>query len=42
MKALIGSGEKIGLLTMPFLVPGLILNIMNPSVFTVGGPSNFL
>jgi len=38
VKELVGSGEKIGLLTLPFLVIGLILNIMIPSVFHVGGP----
>ena len=39
LKELVGSGEKIMLLTLPFLVIGLILNIMIPSVFYVGGPS---
>jgi protein-S-isoprenylcysteine O-methyltransferase Ste14 len=39
MKVLIGSGDKIGLLTLPFLIIGLILNIMFPSIFSVGGPS---
>ena len=39
LKELIGSGEKIGLLTLPFLIIGLILNIMIPSLFNVGGPS---
>jgi protein-S-isoprenylcysteine O-methyltransferase Ste14 len=38
LKALIGSGQKIGLLTLPFLVIGLALNIMFPSLFSVGGP----
>jgi len=38
IKKLIGSGEKIGLLTLPFLIIGLILNIMFPSLFSVGGP----
>jgi len=42
LKVLVGSGEKIGLLTLPFLIIGLILNIMNPSVFSVGGPSTVL
>lgn len=37
--ALVGSGDKIGLLLLPFLIAGLILNIMFPSVFAVGGPS---
>jgi protein-S-isoprenylcysteine O-methyltransferase Ste14 len=39
LKELVGSGEKIGLLTLPFLIIGLILNIMIPSLFNVGGPS---
>lgn len=42
LKELVGSGEKIGLLTLPFLVIGLILNIMVPSLFNIGGPSNAL
>jgi protein-S-isoprenylcysteine O-methyltransferase Ste14 len=39
LKALVGSGDKIGLLTLPFLVIGLVLNIWRPSLFSVGGPS---
>ena len=39
LKVLVGSGDKIGLLTLPFLIIGLILNIMFPSLFSVGGPS---
>jgi len=39
LKVLVGSGDKIGLLTLPFLIIGLILNIMFPSLFNVGGPS---
>ena len=39
LKVLVGSGDKIGLLTLPFLIIGLILNIIFPSVFNVGGPS---
>ncbi|HYF81537.1 MAG TPA: isoprenylcysteine carboxylmethyltransferase family protein [Clostridia bacterium] len=39
LKALVGSGKKIGLLTLPFLIIGLVLNIMIPSLFSVGGPS---
>jgi protein-S-isoprenylcysteine O-methyltransferase Ste14 len=38
LKALIGSGHRIMLLTLPFLVAGLILNIMYPSWFSIGGP----
>ncbi len=39
LKALVGSGEKIGLATAPFLVIGLILNMAAPSLFRAGGPS---
>ncbi len=39
LKILVGSGDKIGLLTLPFLIIGLILNIIIPSIFSVGGPS---
>jgi protein-S-isoprenylcysteine O-methyltransferase Ste14 len=39
LKVLVGNGRKIGLLTLPFLTIGLILNILYPSYFTVGGPS---
>ncbi len=39
LKRLMGSGDKIMLLTLPFLVIGLILNIWRPALFAVGGPS---
>jgi protein-S-isoprenylcysteine O-methyltransferase Ste14 len=39
LKALIGSGEKIGLLILPFLIVGVALNIVIPSFFSIGGPS---
>lgn len=42
LKELVGSGDKIGLLTLPFLIVGLILNITFPSLFSVGGPSDAL
>ena len=42
LKALIGSGDKIGLFTLPFLLVGLILNVVYPSVFQVGGPPTAL
>jgi protein-S-isoprenylcysteine O-methyltransferase Ste14 len=35
---LVGSGDKIGLVTAPIAVVGLIANIVNPSFFSVGGP----
>lgn len=42
LKVLVGSGRKIGLYTLPFLFIGLILNIMFPSFFSVGGPPHLL
>ena len=39
LKVLVGSGQKIGLLTLPFLLIGLILNIFIPSLFNVGDQS---
>lgn len=42
LKLLIGSGEKIGLFTLPFIIIGLILNIIAPYLFSVGGPSAVL
>lgn len=38
MNALIGSGDKIGLLILPFLLAGVVLNIVYPAAFDVGGP----
>jgi protein-S-isoprenylcysteine O-methyltransferase Ste14 len=42
LKRLIGSGDKIMLFTLPFLVVGLILNVAYPSSFDVGGPPDAL
>lgn len=42
LSRLVGSGDRIGLVTLPFLVIGLILNILYPSYFSVGGPSSIL
>jgi protein-S-isoprenylcysteine O-methyltransferase Ste14 len=42
LKTLVGSGDRIMLLTSPFLIVGLILNILFPSLFSVGGPSTAL
>jgi protein-S-isoprenylcysteine O-methyltransferase Ste14 len=39
LKVLVGSGDRIGLFTLPFLVAGLALNARYPSRFAVGGPS---
>ncbi len=42
LKVLVGSGDRIGTLALPFLALGLLLNILFPSFFTVGGPSAVL
>ena len=39
LKALVGSGEKIGLLVAPVLALGVAANVLWPAVFSVGGPS---
>ena len=38
LEVLVGNGRKIGLLTLPFLIVGLILNILFPAYFSMGGP----
>jgi protein-S-isoprenylcysteine O-methyltransferase Ste14 len=38
LKRLVGSGDKIGLVTLPFLVVGVALNLAFPTAFAVGGP----
>lgn len=38
LRALVGSGDKIMLLTSPVLIIGIVLNILFPSFFNVGGP----
>ena len=38
VKLLVGSGDRIGLFTLPFLAIGLVLNFFDPSLFSVGGP----
>jgi protein-S-isoprenylcysteine O-methyltransferase Ste14 len=42
IKALVGSGDRIGRLVLPFLVTGLALNILWPAWFAVGGPAPVL
>ena len=39
LKELIGSGDKIGLFLLPFALTGLILNIVNPSIFSISSSS---
>jgi protein-S-isoprenylcysteine O-methyltransferase Ste14 len=38
VKNLVGSGDRIGFFTLPFVLAGVILTIANPSMFDVGGP----
>ncbi len=38
VKVLVGSGDKIGLVVLPFVVVGVVLNVLFPAVFAVGGP----
>jgi protein-S-isoprenylcysteine O-methyltransferase Ste14 len=40
LKILVGSGRKIGIFTLPFLIAGVVANIFFPFVFSVGGPQN--
>lgn len=42
IKRLVGSGEHIGLVILPFLVIGLALNFRFPAAFSVGGPTSGL
>lgn len=42
LRDLIGSGDRIMLFTLPFVVAGVILNMVFPSLFDVGEPSNAL
>ena len=42
LMVLVGSGDRIGLFTLPFLIAGLVLNILYPSAFHVGGPPTAL
>ena len=38
LMTLVGSGHKIGLFTLPFLIVGITLNILYPDFFSVNGP----
>ncbi len=42
LKVLVGSGEKIALFTLPFLIVGLILDAAYPTLFHIEGPSTAL
>lgn len=38
MRPLVGAGDRIGRAALPFVLLGLIANILRPSWFSVGGP----
>jgi len=42
LKRLVGSGDRIGKLALPFLVAGIAANVAFPAVFAVGGPPAWL
>lgn len=42
LKTLVGSGDKIGLFALPFLLVGVALNLLFPTAFGVGGPPPLL
>jgi protein-S-isoprenylcysteine O-methyltransferase Ste14 len=42
ISVVVGSGDRIGLVTLPFLIVGVVLNIAFPWLFTVGGPPMWL
>ena len=39
LRMLVGSGDRIGLFVLPFVVVGVVLNVLFPAAFDVGGPS---
>jgi protein-S-isoprenylcysteine O-methyltransferase Ste14 len=42
LEILVGSGRKIGIFVLPFIVAGITLNILFPQFFSVGGPAGTL
>ena len=42
LRGLIGSGDKIAGLVLPFVIVGVVLNLAFPATFEVGGPSEAL
>jgi protein-S-isoprenylcysteine O-methyltransferase Ste14 len=42
IRSLVGSGEKVALVTLPFLVAGIAANLAVPTLFSVGGPPDAL
>ena len=39
---LVGSGDRIALSTLPFVLAGIVVNIAEPDWFAVGGPPDWL
>lgn len=42
LKLLVGSGDRIAILTLPFAIAGILLDVAYPSYFSVGGPTTVL
>lgn len=42
IKTLTGSGRKIGIFTLPFIIAGVILNLRFPAFCEIGGPGPIL
>ena len=42
LASLVGSGDRIALATLPFVVVGVVLNLMSPDACAVGGPASLL
>jgi protein-S-isoprenylcysteine O-methyltransferase Ste14 len=42
LKTLVGSGDKIGLFTLPFLIVGVVLQVAFPSLLAVDGSSTLI
>lgn len=42
LRSLVGSGDRIALFTLPFVIVGALLNVAYPSFFGVGGPAPVL
>jgi protein-S-isoprenylcysteine O-methyltransferase Ste14 len=42
LKRLVGSGDRIGLIAIPVVAVGVLLNLAYPSLFRVGGPPAWL
>jgi len=42
LKTLVGSGDRIALFAVPFILAGVVLAVVSPSVVDVGGPPTWL